>query len=111
MEDEMAEESLTVADLTQGYVMQGLVRTFFVFLDAPSHIEFRAHDMPVIPEGTELDFSLRLLHPKDPRRIRLVNGPYRVVRRKLVYSTERPSRKGLSQYLEFSPTVPKARSV
>lgn len=80
----------------------GLVRTFLVFLDVPVHFEFRA-DMPLIPEGTEIEFRMALRNPKDPKRVRTIDGPYKVLRRKCIYSTQKSSIMGFSQYLELSP--------
>ena len=77
------------------------VRTFLVFLDLPIHYEFRVSDMPVLLEGTIIEFDLSLKDPKS-RKSRRVEGPYIVLRRKLVYSTSKPSTSGLTQYLEFS---------
>lgn len=82
---------------------QGLIRTVLVFLDLPVHYEFRSSDMPLMPEGTKIEFDMELRNPKDPRRVRKVQGEYMVMRRKLVYETSRPSMTGLSQFLELSP--------
>lgn len=84
----------------------GLVRTFLVFLDLPVHYEFRASEMPLLEEGTKIEFDLELRNPKDPKRVRKVQGEYRVQRRKLVFGTSKPSVMGLSQYLELSPSNP-----
>lgn len=80
----------------------GSVRTFFVFVDLPVHIEFSAGSLPVLEEGTVIHFDLRLRHPSDRRRVRDVSGPHRILRRKLLYQSDGP-RSGFSQYLELSP--------
>ena len=72
-----------------------------VFLDLPIHYEFRVSDIPLLPEGTVIEFNLTLKDPRS-RRQREVMGPYKVVRQKLVYNTARASSSGLSQYLELS---------
>lgn len=78
-----------------------LVRTYLVFQDLPVHIEYRVGDMPLIPEGTIICFKVNLKHPRDPKRIRKVDGTYKIVRRRLIYSSEKPSAQGLTQYLEL----------
>lgn len=78
----------------------GSVRTFFVFLDLPKHIEYRAQSMPLLPEGTVLRLDRTVLRdPSDRRKVRVVEGEHRVMNRRLVYSTT----SGLLQYLELSP--------
>jgi hypothetical protein len=78
-----------------------------VFLDLPVHVEFRVTDMPLLPEGTEMHVRTSLRNPKDPSRVRKVDGTYVVRRRKLLYATDRPSTMGLSQYLEIEPLKPR----
>ncbi len=79
----------------------GGVRTFFVFTDLPKHVEYRVHPMPLLPEGTILRIDrIPLKDPKDPRRIRVVEGEYCVMNRRLVYSSVMS---GLLQYLELAP--------
>jgi hypothetical protein len=95
---EEAEHQATEMDCNAGL---GLIRTFLIFLDLPVHFEFRSQDMPLIPEGTAIHFRLSLRNPKDPKRVRDVDGEYVVKRRKLIYTTQRPSLMGLSQYLEL----------
>lgn len=77
------------------------IRTFLVFLDLPIHYEFRATDLPLLPEGTVIEFNLTLKDPRS-RKSREVLGPYKVVKRKLVYNTVKASSSGFSQYLELS---------
>jgi len=81
------------------------VRTFLVFLDLPYHYEFSVGTWPLFTVGTEIGFNVRLSNPKSPSRVREVSGPYRVTRSKLEYSTKRPGRMGLSQYLELLPAA------
>jgi hypothetical protein len=84
------------------------MRTFLVFLDLPVHYEFRVHDMPLLPRGTEVEFDAVLKDPSDARLSKRVFGAYRVVRNKVRYSTTKPSRLGLTQYLEMAPAEPDA---
>lgn len=88
---------------------QGLVRTFLVFLDLPVHVEFRATNMPLLSTGTVIDFRLSLRNPKDPKRLRRIEGEYEILRKRLIYQTEKPSVRGLTQYLELSPIQPEKR--
>jgi hypothetical protein len=78
-----------------------LVRTYLVFKDLPVHVEYRTNDMPLIPEGIEIRFKASLRHPNFPKRIRKMDGIYKVIKRRLIYSSDRPSAQGLSQYLEL----------
>lgn len=82
-------------------VKESGVRTYLVFLDLPIHYEFRVSDMPILAEGIVIEFDLSLQDPKS-RKSRRVEGPHVIARRKLVYSTSKPSNVGLTQYLEFS---------
>ena len=78
----------------------GLVKTFFVFTDLPKHIEYRALPMPLMPEGVAIRFdTMRLMDPTDQRRVRKVEGGYRILNSRLVYNTSL----GLLQYLELAP--------
>jgi hypothetical protein len=79
------------------------VRTYFIFLDVPYHYEYSVGTKPILPVGLEIEMDLRLSNPKNPARVRDVSGTYRITRRKLVYSTKRPGRMGLTQYVEFLP--------
>lgn len=81
----------------------GLVRTFFVFMDLPTHVEYRVPDMPVMSEGTQIDVEMDAKYPRDPRKMRSLDGPYVVHRRRLIFTTKRPDAMGLSQYLELKP--------
>lgn len=81
----------------------GSLRTFLVFLDLPKHVEFRVEGWPLLDEGTVVDFDLRVKDSPSARKLRDVIGPYRVKRRILRFVTGRPSRQGLSQYLEMEP--------
>jgi hypothetical protein len=80
----------------------GCVRTFFVFLDQPKLVEYRVADMPLIDIGTVVEFSLTL-HNLRCSKNTVMNGPYRVKRRILRYSSNRCGRQGLAQYLEWEP--------
>jgi len=86
-------------------VSSGVVRTFFVFLDLPTHVEYRVPDMPILPEGTHIDVEMDVRYPRDPRKTRSLDGPYVVHRRRLIFTTKRPDAMGLSQYLELQPVV------
>jgi hypothetical protein len=77
------------------------VRTFFVFTDFPMHYEFRVSGIPLLEEGTVVEFFLELKDPKS-KNIKMMEGPYRVSRRKLIYRTDKQSLIGLTQYLEWS---------
>ena len=78
------------------------VRTYLVFQDLPVHVEYKSSDMPLIPEGTLIHFKIGLKHPKDFKRIREIDGTYEVVKRRLIYSLEKPGAQGLTQYLELN---------
>ena len=81
----------------------GNVRTVFVFMDIPRHIEFRAGDLPLLEKETVVEMKLTIKNPQDPKKIRRIEGSYRVVRSVLKYETERASLSGLTQYLEWQP--------
>jgi hypothetical protein len=74
-----------------------------VFLELPRHVEYRVDNMPLLPEGTVVEFSLNVKNPRDPTKSRDINGPYKVIRRKLKYLSDSSSKRGLSQYLEWEP--------
>ena len=80
-----------------------VVRTFLVFLDVPKHVEFRADGFPVLEEGSVVDFDVKVGDPLNTRKPRELKGPYRLRRRVLKFSQDRPSKAGFSQYLEFEP--------
>jgi len=82
----------------------GLLRTFLVFLDLPKHVEFRVDGWPLLDEGAVVVFDLQVKESAASRKPRDVVGPYRVKRRVLRFVTGRPSRHGLSQYLEMEPS-------
>jgi hypothetical protein len=80
----------------------GSVKTFFVFMDLPKHVEYKVHPMPLVPEGTVLRIDrISLRDPSDRRRVRIVEGEYTIMNKRLVYSTS----SGLLQYLELSPAT------
>jgi len=51
----------------------------------------------------EIEFDIMLKNPADLNLSRRVVGTYRISRNKVKYSTEKPSRLGLTQYLEMTP--------
>jgi hypothetical protein len=75
------------------------VRTKLVFVDLPVHYEFQISDLPLLEEGLIIEFVLNLQDPRS-KRSRRIEGPHKIIRRKLVYTTEKPSNAGLTQYLE-----------
>jgi hypothetical protein len=79
----------------------GGVRTYFVFVDLPQHIEFRVTDMPILQKGMEIELDMSLRHPRNIRKVRKIEGVHTVLRRLLKYSTTRASSMGLSQYIEL----------
>jgi hypothetical protein len=81
----------------------GEVRTFLVFRDLPYHYEHRAGNFPLLEIGTVIDFDARVPDLKCPAGIRDIKGAYQIVSKKFVYTTKRPGRIGLSQYLELFP--------
>jgi hypothetical protein len=82
----------------------GVVPTFFVFLDLPRHVEFRAPDGPVLAEGTEVEFELTIRSTRDPRKTIPISGTHVLHRRVLRFGGKRP---GLSQYLEWKSVPPR----
>jgi hypothetical protein len=75
------------------------VRTFAVFVDLPVHVELALPFMPVLRVGDVVHFEeIRIPRPDGEERPWAVQGPHQISRRKLTYG----SRRGLSQYLEFS---------
>ena len=81
----------------------GSVRTFFIFMDLPQHLEFRVANMPLMVVKTEIELGIALKNPRNPRKTLRIQGPYVVTRRVFRYSSTRPSSMGLSQYLELTP--------
>lgn len=81
----------------------GSVRTIFIFTDLPSHIEFRAGDFPLLASETVVMFNAVLKNPRDPKKSRHIEGPYKVQRAILKYETGRPGMTGLTQYIEWEP--------
>jgi len=74
------------------------VTTFFVFVDLPKHVEFRVPSVPLLPEGTVIDFNLTIRSLKDVRKTIPVQGPHVLQRSVLTYGGKRP---GLVQFLEW----------
>lgn len=79
----------------------GNTRTVFVFLDLPIHLEHRAGELPLLAEGTIVEFDLEIKNPRDPAKKRHIQGPHEVVRSILKYATGRPGLPGLTQYVEW----------
>jgi hypothetical protein len=84
-----------------GIVAQGAVRTVFIFTDLPRHIEFRAGDLPLLAEGTVVEFNVVLKNPRDRTKSRHVEGPHKVQRMVLKFETGRTGLMGLTQYVEW----------
>lgn len=82
--------------------MSALVRTFVIFQDLPIHVEFRVSPLPMMEPGTVINMDVRLVHPKDPKRVREVKGDYKVQERKLTMRSD-SNAPGLTQYLELAP--------
>jgi len=82
------------------------VRTIFVFINVPRHVEINAGYLPLIEEGVEMDFDFSFRSPKHPNLTRDISGTYVVERRVLRWSTSKPSRSGLTQYLEWKLSNP-----
>ena len=78
----------------------GNVRTVFIFLNLVKHIEYKVQEMPLLQEGTILEFDMKI---KDFKKIKEIKGSFIVKNRILRYSTSRPGYTGLTQYLEFEP--------
>lgn len=76
----------------------GVFPTYFVFLDFPKHIEFRFQDLPLLQEGTKVDFDLTIKNPLDLKKSRKINGTYVINRSILKIGGKRS---GLTQYLEW----------
>jgi len=74
------------------------VTTFFVFVDLPKHVEFRAPNIPILSEGTVVDFNLTIRSLKDVRKTIPIRGPHTLQRSILTYGGKRP---GLIQFLEW----------
>lgn len=102
-EEDEKEEKKETSTLSSVRSSGGSVRTVFVFLDLPRHIEFQAGELPLIPEGTVVQFDIPVRNPRDTKKTRNVTGPYRVARGVLRYSTSRVGSVGMTQYLEWEP--------
>jgi hypothetical protein len=104
VEEEVTENSVNEIQLEMGgEIATGSFRTFFIFLDLPFHFEFRVSNAPLFNVGSSFHVKLNLRNPKDPKRIRKMDGAYLVKNRKIVYSNEIPSKQGWSQYLSLAP--------
>lgn len=71
------------------------VRTFFIFLDLPVHVELKVDGLPLLSESTVVDFNLNLNHHNKSYHIA---GEYRLRRRILKFGGKHD---GLTQYLEW----------
>jgi len=76
------------------------MKTYWIFLDYPRHLEHRVADLPVMEEGTRIhmDFSLPPISKDNPPWV--IRGEYRIFRRVLRHDAY-----GTAQYLEFSPVT------
>lgn len=83
----------------------GLIRTFYVFLNIPNHVEFRAQNMPLLSEGAVIELDISLKNPRNPQKTKRIQGPYKVEKHLLRHSDKRVSRSGVSQYLELAPKI------
>ncbi len=83
-------------------MQEGLLRTFFIFSDLPQHIEYRASDMPLMPEFLTIALDLSLRNPRNPKKSRRILGDYQITKNTVKYSSCDPSRMGMTQYLELS---------
>ena len=79
----------------------GGIRTVFIFMDLPIHIEFRVGDCPILEKGTVVEFNAILKNPRDSSKSRHIEGPYEVNRSVLKYETGRAGFLGLTQYIEW----------
>jgi hypothetical protein len=60
-------------------------------------------DFPPIEEREEIEFNLSLKNPRNLKKVRRIQGTYKVKKRKFIYSTDDPAQMGLSQYIELEP--------
>ena len=72
--------------------------TYFVFLNLSQHVEIRVDDIPLLSEGTEIDFDLMVRSPRSSSATKRVFGIHKVHRRLLKFGGKNS---GLVQYLEF----------
>lgn len=102
LEDQNSE--LNLSDKFESYVVDGSsttngsIKTYFVFLDLPRHVEFRVSDMPLLEEGTLMDFDLTIRSLKNPKKTIPIQGTHTLFRRVLKFGGKRP---GLAQFLEW----------
>ena len=96
------EESLESYQIDRSGALNSGVRTFFIFTDLPQHLEYRAGEMPLIPEWQTITLDLSLRNPRNPTKVRRVQGDYQVSKQILKYSSSDRKRMGLTQYLELS---------
>ena len=87
---------------SSGELGSGFIRTVFLFMDLPVHVELRAGPMPLIPVRTVIEFDeIRIQDPTRRSRVWAVSGPHVVERTKFTYSSRRASLTGLTQFLEM----------
>ena len=83
------------------------LRTVIVFTDVPKHIEFRVSDWPLLDEGVVIEMDVELKNPKDPSRVRKIQGEYVVEKKRNKHSSKSGSTNGFTQYLEMGPVEKK----
>lgn len=76
----------------------GVFPTYFVFVDLPKHIEFRTDDLPILNKGMEMDFDVNIRNPRDPKKVKRIEGNHIASRILLKYGGKRP---GITQYVEW----------
>ena len=81
----------------------GTFPTYFVFLDLPKHIEFRFSDLPLMKEGTKVEFDMNIRNPRDPRRTKRICGLHIISRCVLKCGGKRT---GITQYIEWKSIGP-----
>lgn len=77
------------------------MNTFLVFTDLPIHVEYRVEDWPLVYKGLEIIFKINLVNPRDVKKVRKINGKYKIISHKLMYSNDKSFASGLSQYIEL----------
>ncbi|HED37377.1 MAG TPA: hypothetical protein ENI76_03915 [Ignavibacteria bacterium] len=89
--------------MEQAHGCCGNIRTVLIFLDLPVHCEFRLDPIPILMEGMIIEFNELKINVPDSLKDKIVCGPYIIKRSKYVYASNRPSNRGLTQYLEMEP--------
>lgn len=80
-------------------------QTYFVFLDLPQHLEILAGYLPLMDEGTEVEFDLSIRNPKNPSLTKKILGFYYIDRRVLNWKNSSKRKSGLIQYIEWKKKV------